>query len=310
MPSRTHELFIEVLRLQPWLAAYFVSRIAAGGIWSGEVDVQALPARLNQLTPVEFEADAAFMVGNPPYAGLIVEVQLGIDARKRFSWPYYAAALRARHGLPVELLVVTTSAAVERWARQQFATSHANKWSPLVLGPMMFATLAQSATEALRIHLNVFYRLMTAGHQLSRETDAVEVDAAEDDVAVERELSTMRHIYKTSQLDEDTKKLYFDIILWTAPGVIRAAMEKSMNASQEREFQSFFRGMYDKGFNKGVDAGRVAALRESLRNILQARGLSTDESGRERIDACEHDETLERWITQAVAAESVSEALR
>jgi hypothetical protein len=44
--------------------------------------------------------------GDGPVHGIVVEVQLSEDTRKRFVWPAYVANLRARFECPVSLLVV------------------------------------------------------------------------------------------------------------------------------------------------------------------------------------------------------------
>jgi hypothetical protein len=44
--------------------------------------------------------------------GIVIEVQLQRDDRKRFTWPVYVAGLRARLECPACLLVVTPSDAV------------------------------------------------------------------------------------------------------------------------------------------------------------------------------------------------------
>jgi hypothetical protein len=51
-----------------------------------------------------------------PVLGIIVEVQLHCDDDKPYSWPVYAAGLRARIRCPVCLLVVTVHEAVAKWA--------------------------------------------------------------------------------------------------------------------------------------------------------------------------------------------------
>jgi len=44
--------------------------------------------------------------GDVPTWVLVVEVQLGIDPRKRYSWPEYTTGSRAKHRCPVGVLVV------------------------------------------------------------------------------------------------------------------------------------------------------------------------------------------------------------
>ncbi len=53
---------------------------------------------------------------------LINEVQLGIDPRKRFTWPEYAMGSRAAHSCPVSLLVVAPDPDVAAWCAEAIET--------------------------------------------------------------------------------------------------------------------------------------------------------------------------------------------
>ncbi len=55
--------------------------------------------------------------------------------------------------------------------------------------------------------------------------------------------------------------------------------------------------------------GRAEGLVESLLAILEARGFELSEEARERILATTDQETLERWIRQAVTATSLGDVL-
>ena len=67
-------------------------------------------------SPTEFRADAVdLLIDGRPVLGVVVEVQLSRDDRKRFSWPAYVSILRARHECPVELLVLRHDRAMAGW---------------------------------------------------------------------------------------------------------------------------------------------------------------------------------------------------
>jgi hypothetical protein len=53
-----------------------------------------------------------------PVYGIVVEVQLGRDEKKLYSWPLYQAALRARLRCPVCVLVVAPVVTDAEVARQ------------------------------------------------------------------------------------------------------------------------------------------------------------------------------------------------
>jgi uncharacterized membrane protein YgcG len=69
-------------------------------------------------------------------AVILVEVQLRRDKQKRFSWPVYVAVARRAYGCPVHLLVLTTNAAVARWAEQPILLGDPQSVvTPTVIGP-------------------------------------------------------------------------------------------------------------------------------------------------------------------------------
>lgn len=70
-----------------------------------------------------------------PVLGIIAEVQLSIEPRKRYAWPVYAMNLRAQLECPVHLLVVTVNDDVAKWAAQPIDLGGGNTFVPLVIGP-------------------------------------------------------------------------------------------------------------------------------------------------------------------------------
>ncbi len=82
-------------------------------------EVQIYSADLTDVQPTEYRADLVLrLVDGTEVLGVVVEVQLSPDRRKRFVWPVYVATLRARLECPVCLLVVTVEEAIARWAAQ------------------------------------------------------------------------------------------------------------------------------------------------------------------------------------------------
>ena len=57
-----------------------------------------------------------------PVRVLIIEVQLAVDPRKRFSLPAYSTVSRAIHGCPVGLLVVAPDPDVAAWCAEPIET--------------------------------------------------------------------------------------------------------------------------------------------------------------------------------------------
>ena len=93
-------------------------------------------ADLTDVQPAEYRADlVVLLLDGLPVLGIVVEVQLSQDDRKRFVWPVYAASLRARLKCQVSLLVVTVDETVARWAAKPIDMGNGSRFVPLVLRP-------------------------------------------------------------------------------------------------------------------------------------------------------------------------------
>jgi hypothetical protein len=99
---------------------------------------------------IEYHADAVVLFDGVvddetrPVLGTIFEVQLERKDRKRYTWPLYAVAARARHECPFILTVVTPDAAVARWADQPIDLGN-GLFAPCVIGPQGGGAPATSA---------------------------------------------------------------------------------------------------------------------------------------------------------------------
>lgn len=82
-------------------------------------EVRLESAELTEVVPTEYRADlVVLLVDGKPVLGIVVEVQLNPDPKKRASWPAYVTNLRARLACPCCLLVITASNSVARWASE------------------------------------------------------------------------------------------------------------------------------------------------------------------------------------------------
>src|SRR5262249_46401826 len=112
---------------------------------------------------------------------IIVEVQLHKDERKHFTWPVYAANLRARLECPTCVLVVTADDAVATWARTPIELGVGNTFTPFVIGASAIPIIVDvemakrdpelavlSAMAHGRAEPDVARRIMTAAFEASR----------------------------------------------------------------------------------------------------------------------------------------------
>jgi hypothetical protein len=142
MPSQLHEALLALFRNRLTLAPELLRDVLQLQLPPFH-DVRAGSADLTDIQPAEYRADLVLLImkdaaaaGNAaPAFGIVVEVQLSADERKRFVWPVYVANLRARLKCPVCLLVVAANERVARWAAQTVEMGGDHRFTPFVLGP-------------------------------------------------------------------------------------------------------------------------------------------------------------------------------
>ncbi|HET8681366.1 MAG TPA: hypothetical protein VFM54_05780, partial [Micromonosporaceae bacterium] len=152
MPSHLHEVLIEMFRDRPSLVADLLARPL--GVALPEFHkAQLSSGELTEVMPTEYRADAVVTldVADTPVFAVVVEVQLRVDARKRYTWPAYVANLYARLRCPVVLLVACPDQAVAAWcATPVVAGDPGLVLTPVVLGPRQVPVVTDA--EVARRH--------------------------------------------------------------------------------------------------------------------------------------------------------------
>ncbi|AUX25825.1 uncharacterized protein SOCEGT47_063770 [Sorangium cellulosum] len=172
---------------------------------------------LTEIQPSDRRADVivVLLVGEQqrPAMAIVVEVQLGADPEKPYSWPVYVTQTRARHRCPTRLLVVTIDADIARWCARPIDTGHPG-WTltPLVLGPegVPVVTDAAQATAAPEV---VVLSAMAHGRGESAEAIGVAFLAA------------------AAGLDEERRAVYGDL----APSSLNAAARRTADVGGDHE---------------------------------------------------------------------------
>ena len=290
MPSFSHEGFIDLFRQRPNLAAELLSR---------SLDVQ-LPAYshaetteadFTQLVPTEFRSDLVILLkdGHPVF-GIVVEVQLRVDERKRFTWPTYATVLRARHEIPVVVLVFSPVAAVADWAKQPIAIGPDRFWAPHVLGPagVPKITTAEEAREAPELAV-----MAAIAHG----------NAADGKATLEAAMRALAHI------DREHGMVYYDLVV-ASLGEAAQKVLQDMARSGNYEFVSDFAKQHiAQGIAEGEVIGEAKGRAEALLQVMAVRGFSVDEPLQQRI-AQASIEQLEAWLAKAVTAAHIADVFR
>jgi hypothetical protein len=233
MLSFRHEILVDLFRGNGQLAAELLRRCA--GIAVDHECVERGSIDLSQVAPTEYRADnVAILHGRDgrPVTGVIVEVQLREDKAKPLSWPVYVSALRAQLDCPAVLLVVAPSPAVAAWARLPIELGHPGfQLTPLVIE---FKDVPWVRDRAAALRLPELAMLSVMAHP--------ELEIAE--VAIEA----------ISQLPEDRRQLYLDVILHAVPAAIRQTLETQMIKGYEYQ-SDFARKYYGQGIDKGREDG-------------------------------------------------------
>jgi hypothetical protein len=150
VPSLQHEALLLLFRNRPALAPELL-RDALHVPVPTYSEAHLESSDLTDLSPAEYRADlVVLLVEGKPVLGIVVEVQLQRDDRKRFTWPVYVAGLRARLGCPACVLVVTTTDAVADWCRAPIDLAlHLSDDRAVLYSDLIFAALSEAAKAAL-----------------------------------------------------------------------------------------------------------------------------------------------------------------
>ena len=254
MPSRDHEIYVELFRQRPQLALELLR--VCGAIELPREVVELGSSDLSQVTPTEFRADAVVVVRDAArvaVAGVVIEIQISYDADKRRTWPLYLAALRARLDCPVVLLVVAPDPAIARWARQPIPLGHPGfVLEPFVVGPEQIPRVTAPGRDTLP-------ELLVLSARTHPEAEVARAALAAID-----------------GLPDETRQLYSSFVLTALPDLLRRVLEDEMNPEQIQTAireMSFELGL-DRGRAEGLDRGRAEGLEQGLEQGL-VEGLHT-----------------------------------
>lgn len=296
MPSQLHESHLLLFRNQPALAAELI-RDALGGSLPSFREARDASADLSDIQPVEYRADMVIELwADGPVHGVIVEVQLSVDERKKFAWPAYVANLRARLKCAVSLLVVTPDERVARWAGQRIEMGGDQWFMPYVLGPSCIPEVTDETLARDNPELAV----------LSAMAHGLRADPAR---AIEIALAARN---ASAGLDADRSDLYVDLII---NSLSEAARQALMNMKPRTyEFQSVWahdwaREQVARGRAEGEAHGEAHGRVVMLTRQLTARFGQIESAVSERIQRAsiaELDAIGERVLTAGSLQEAVN----
>jgi hypothetical protein len=302
MPSLTHEVLLELFRNWPELAPQLLREL-------GHIDLPAYTevriesADFSQLAPTEYHADlVVLLLDDAPVLGIVIEVQLAQKARKRFTWPLYLTALRAKLECETCLLVIAPTREIARWAAEPIRIGPGSTVVPLVVDPNMIPVITDSERA---IHAPEFAVLSVMAHGQGDVETAVKIAlAAAAGVGV---------------LPEDRAVLYYDLITAALSDAARKAflmLPQGYQWQSEIGRESFQQGVaqgiqqgvaqgIQQGVAQGIQQGVAQGQAAGVLQVLEARGLVVSDAARERILGCTDLEQLARWIRRAATVSAI-----
>ena len=284
MPSLLHEGLLALIRDRPEFAAELLRKVLHASV-PEFTEARVAEASLSELVPTEYRADlVVLLVDDTPVFGIVHEAQLKPDERKRFTWPTYAAGLRARFECPVVVVVITVDDATARWASEPIALGGDSIFVPFVIGPQGVPVVTDPEQAVREPELAL---LSVMAHGRDEQSVAVAVARAAA-LGIEG-------------FDRDRWVLYFGLIESSLSDAARKAFEMIP------EGQQFFSESQRQSFERGRAEARAESRAEAVVTFLEARGLTVSDEQRKRILSCSDLEELDRWVRSAATIKTTDE---
>ena len=287
MVSIDHEGLLELFRNQPGLAARLLQESLHADLPKYS-DARTESAELTDVQPTEYRADLVVVLSDKtPQLGIVVEVQLSIDERKRFTWPVYVTTLRARLECSVFLLVVAPEESVARWASRPIEFGGGSVLKTWVVGPGTVPEVTDEEQALASPELAVL-------SAMSYGCDADAEKATQIAVAAEKAIRT---------LDADRQRLYFLLIEASLSEAARqelGTMDLSKLISEYESRSEFVRRYRAEGRAEGMLA--------VVSKLLERRFGALPDDTRTQIAAASPSQ-LDAIAEKLLTAESLEEAL-
>jgi hypothetical protein len=298
MASLLHETIVELIAEHPELLVPAL-REQLGELPDVELHCRRGESSTSKVPPLR--ADLGLELHRPgelePFAAITIEVQLGKDETKPFSWLLYHAGQHYRLRVPSYLLVITNDPEVAAWAAGPFRSGMVTM-RPLVIGPTQLPPVTDPE-EAKRSLERTF---------LSGLVHASEPVAVDIGLALAAALGAA---------PDDTGLYYWDTLLATLGDALRSTLEMQLEDWKPRsewgkrlfadgEANGRAQGR-DEGRAEGRDEGRAEGRATSILDLLDARGFALEPTLRQRITACKDLGVLTQWLRRAATAASSEE---
>jgi len=293
MPSPSHETLVTALREQPALLSELVRALLKAPLDQG---LKPVDSTLRFTDPEEVRPDLVLIGRRPRW--VIAEVQNGIDCTKRRRWLLAAAVLFNEHGEMGDVLIITASPGVARWAASA-AVVRSELGTRLELRPVVLL-LAEPALPALLDPSHPELALFATWAMHRRRGRSARA-------------TVLRAIELTDELppplQEAQRRAIFNLL---SKRMLAFAKEAMMDPNKRYEspwFREWKLELAGEGRAASEAKGKAEGKQEALLTFFSARGLRVPAAQRKRIEKCMRIATLDRWIEKAATADSVDEAL-
>ncbi len=290
MPSLEHNGLVDLFRENPSLAPHFLATLFHLDL-PPYTSVAVVESSLDQLIPVEFRADLVLEVRDAENAlvlAIVLEVQRDKDPDKKYSWPVYLAATRAKKRCPTCVLVIATDTAVAAWASEAIDLGLGQAIAPLVLGPSVVPEITDPARAEEETELAIL--------------SAVVHGNGPNGLAVVQ--AVFGALLEIGRFDPEHAAVYFQIVY----NVLREPLRRALEVlSMER--QSEGKAVFPPFAQKLIERGKLEGKHDALLRLLARAGIELTEADRASILACTDPETLDRWLENVLGAKTAAEVL-
>jgi hypothetical protein len=293
MPNPPHETLVSTLHEKPELLLELV-RLLVGA----QLDPTLKPAdsNLRFADPEEVRPDLVLVGERRRW--IMGEVQDDIDDDKRRRWLLAASVLFNEHGQMGDVLVLTASRRVARWAATAAVVAgelgSRLELRPIVLhlaGPVLAALLDPEHPEL------AIFAAWAMHHRHGPRAKAT----------VQRALELTATL--PPPLREAQMRAIFNVL---SKRMLAFAREVAMDPNKIPEtpwYRAWRLELEAIGEARGKAEGEARGQQQALLAFLSARGLHISAAQQKRIQECTDLDTLARWIQRAATAASVDAAL-
>jgi hypothetical protein len=301
MPSPAHESAVAELREHPDLLLKLVRKLL-----NAKLDPHLKPIDATQrfANPEEVRPDLVFVGRRRRWVA--VEVQNTIDRTKRRRWLLAASMLFNDHGTMGEVVVITASRRVARWA-EKVASARCALGTALTLRPVVLL-LDSAAVDALLDPQQpelAFFAVWAIRRRHGEGAKQTVERALELTTALPAPLREKQGCAIVNVLNREMAAFAREVMMETSKqtgtkwGRALLAELKAMGIAEGEA----------KGEAKGKAEGEAKGKREALLTVLSARELPVSSAQQRRIQKCTDLELLDTWIRRAATATSVEEAM-